>query len=49
MGGQIIITDDKPDTRPDVVVIQPVTKDEEAKVEKTTVTETVEITRTEQR
>jgi len=48
MGDQIIITDDTPETKPDVVVVQPVTKDEEARREKTTVTETVKVTRTEQ-
>lgn len=48
MGDQIIITDDTPDTKPDVVVVQPVkvVKDDDVKVEKTT-TETVKVTKTE--
>ncbi len=45
MGDQIIITDDHPDPKPDIVVVKP--KDGEVKTEKTTVTETVKVVKTE--
>lgn len=51
MGDQIIITDDKPSTGPNVVVVKP--QDDVVMVQdapkKTVVTETVKVTRTEEK
>jgi hypothetical protein len=45
MGDQVIITDDKP-VQPDVIVVKP---EAEAKTEKTVVTETVKVSKTEEK
>ncbi len=48
MGDQIIITEDDKPSRPDVVVIKPKAEDRPEKTEKTVVTESVRVTKTEE-
>lgn len=48
MGDQIIITEDDKPSKPDVVIIEPRAERPE-KTEKTVVTETVKVTKTEER
>ena len=45
MGDQIIITDDKPEPAPEVVVVKP---QDDPETKKTVVTESVKVTRTEE-